>query len=140
MSCMIQTALMFCGACMYNFLLILLLFIKLQEIKFDLKKLKNVFIQFRKSGQEDRKMSCDETSTDIREMLELQLAEVEMLESMFANPGEFTLDGQTVLEQLRAFLDGTISYECLDSRVGFTVRILTSTSPVSSKLHALYFL
>ena len=76
-------------------------------------------------------MSGDGESPDVREMLELQLAEVEMLESMFSNPGEFTLDSNTVLEELRAFVNGTINYDCLESRVGFTVKIVTSSSPVS---------
>ena len=70
-------------------------------------------------------------SVDVREMLELQLAEVEMLESMFANPGEFTLDSHTVLDELRTFVNGTVNYDRLESRVGFTVKIVTSSSPVS---------
>ena len=76
-------------------------------------------------------MSGGEDSVDIQEMLQLQLAEVEMLESMFANPGEFTRDSQTVLEELRAVVDGTMDYDCLESRVGFTIKIITTTSPVS---------
>ena len=84
-------------------------------------------------------MSGDGESPDLREMLELQLAEVEMLESMFANPGEFTRDSNTVLEQLQAFVDGTISYDCLESRVGFTVKIVTSSSPVSCSLACFQF-
>lgn len=67
----------------------------------------------------------------MRETLELQLAEVEMLESMFSNPGEFTQDSLEALPEVRAFVDGTLSYECLDSRVGFTIKISTSESLAS---------
>ncbi|KAL8558367.1 hypothetical protein ACOMHN_061246 [Nucella lapillus] len=73
----------------------------------------------------------EEDSVDLREMLQLQLAEVEMLQSMFSNPGEFTLDSQLVLDELRAFLEGTIDYEVLESRVGFTIKIPTSSLLVS---------
>ncbi|KAK7471339.1 hypothetical protein BaRGS_00036014 [Batillaria attramentaria] len=76
-------------------------------------------------------MSKNEENADVREMLELQLAEVEMLESMFANPGEFILDSPEALQELRAFIDGTLSYECLDARVGFTIKISTSESSLT---------
>nr|KAG5688792.1 hypothetical protein BaRGS_033276 [Batillaria attramentaria] len=66
-------------------------------------------------------MSKNEETADVREMLELQLAEVEMLESMFANPGEFVLDSPEALQELRAFIDGTLSYECLDARANFYI-------------------
>lgn len=69
---------------------------------------------------------CESESTSLQEMLELQLAEVEMLESMFPDPGEFILDNRDSLQELKAFVDGTLSYECVDSRIGFTIKISTS--------------
>ncbi|XP_076468323.1 RWD domain-containing protein 2A-like [Babylonia areolata] len=85
------------------------------------------------SGNKDSENIQDvngkEDSTDVSEMLQLQLAEVEMLESMFANPGEFTLDNQSVLDELRAFVEGTIDYDVLESRVGFTIKMMTTSSP-----------
>jgi hypothetical protein len=73
-------------------------------------------------------------NTDVREMLELQLAEVEMLESMFSNPGEFVLDSKTALEELRAFVDGVINYDTLQTRIGFTIRLNVSTEKVNISL------
>lgn len=74
----------------------------------------------------DTKMS----TTDFAEMLSLQLTEVQMLESMFSNPGEFIIDSHDALAELQAFVDGGKAYESLDSRVGFTIRIKVSSAPV----------
>ncbi|KAK7097059.1 RWD domain-containing protein 2B-like [Littorina saxatilis] len=71
----------------------------------------------------------ENSGIQLQEMLELQLAEVEMLQSMFPNPGEFTLDSKTVLEELQSYVDGRIRYEYLGTRIGFTVKILTSSTP-----------
>ncbi|GFO18266.1 RWD domain-containing protein 2b [Plakobranchus ocellatus] len=57
------------------------------------------------------------------EAFELQLSEVEMLQSMYANPGEFVLDDPTSLEQIQAVLAGHVSLENLYTRIGFTVKI-----------------
>ncbi|GFS19852.1 RWD domain-containing protein 2B [Elysia marginata] len=57
------------------------------------------------------------------EGLDLQLSEVEMLQSMYANPGEFALDDPTALDQIRAVLAGDFSTESLQTRIGFTVKV-----------------
>ncbi len=60
-------------------------------------------------------------------MLELQLSEVEMLQSMFPSPGEFKMDnGPEALEEIQAFIDGKIKAEYLESRLGFIVNIITT--------------
>ncbi|BFZ14745.1 hypothetical protein BsWGS_17784 [Bradybaena similaris] len=63
------------------------------------------------------------TSEKCIEGLELQLAEVDMLTSMFANPGEFTLDDPTALELVRAVVSGNLALEELESRLGFIIKV-----------------
>lgn len=71
-----------------------------------------------------------EELVDLRAMLELQLSEVEMLTSMFPNPGEFQLDDDTVLSDMQNFVDGKIKYKYLQCRIGFVVKIDVDGSKV----------
>jgi len=57
------------------------------------------------------------------EGLELQLAEVDMLMSMYPNPGEFVLDDPEALEYLRSVVSGELEVETLESRLGFSVTV-----------------
>ena len=66
----------------------------------------------------------DEGSIDIRETLSLQLAEVEMLQSMFATDGEFVLDDQTAVPDIRSLVDGATEQSQLHSRIRFTLKLL----------------
>ena len=63
------------------------------------------------------------SDVDLREMLQLQLSEVEMLSSMFANPGEFLLEDPTCLAEIQEFTDASVSYDKIQSRIGFTVKV-----------------
>ena len=62
---------------------------------------------------------------DVSEMLSLQLTEIEMLASMFPNPGEFQLDDPSAVATIQAFVDGELQREDLHSRIGFTVKVDT---------------
>lgn len=62
-------------------------------------------------------------SVDLVEMLSLQLTEVEMLESMFPNPGEFQLDDPSTVADFQAFVDGQLKQDDLRSRIGFIVKL-----------------
>lgn len=46
-----------------------------------------------------------------------------MLQSMYPNRGEFVLDDPTALEQIKSVLAGDFSTECLQTRIGFTIKI-----------------
>ena len=60
---------------------------------------------------------------NITEMLELQMSEVEMLRSMFPDSKEFKLDEAMALVNIQGFLAGSIKYEYLYDRIGFTVHL-----------------
>ncbi|XP_067661573.1 RWD domain-containing protein 2B-like [Haliotis asinina] len=78
----------------------------------------------------------DPSSVDLKETLELQLSEVEMLQSMFPNPGEFKMeDGPESLEEIQAFLDNKMRAEFLESRIGFIVKITTSKKTAELVCH-----
>ncbi|KAL3878371.1 hypothetical protein ACJMK2_030730 [Sinanodonta woodiana] len=88
-----------------------------------------VFLQKAKKKMNDDITEAEEVKeVDIKQMLELQVSEVEMLASMFPNPGELTMDEHTALTNIRNFLAGRIKYEYLHSRVGFTVKIVSEDS------------
>lgn len=53
--------------------------------------------------------------------LELQLAEVEMLQSMF--PNEMAIDDPAALSEIQNFVEGKLSYDFLNSRVGITLHL-----------------
>ncbi|XP_041368981.1 RWD domain-containing protein 2B-like [Gigantopelta aegis] len=67
-------------------------------------------------------------TADLKDLLELQLSEVEMLASMFPNPGEFSLDSRSALADVQAFVEGKIQYQYLRTRIGFTVRIAADSN------------
>jgi len=60
---------------------------------------------------------------DVHQMLELQLSEIEMIRSMFPNPGEVILDDEAAVDEIRTFLDGKIDYDSLSLRLGFTLKV-----------------
>lgn len=68
----------------------------------------------------------NEEDINVKEMLQLQLSEVEMLSSMFANPGEFVLEDPMCLAEIQEFVDGSSSYDKVHSRVGFTIKVKSS--------------
>ena len=68
----------------------------------------------------------------LKELLELQLSEVEMLQSMFCNAGEFELDDPTSVPEIQSFMDGIIQYEYLQSSIGFTVKITLDDDKVGT--------
>ncbi len=61
------------------------------------------------------------TEMSVRESLQLQLQELELLSSMF--PGELRLDDDAAPGVVQSFVDGATRYESVDSRLGFTVQI-----------------
>ena len=69
----------------------------------------------------DHLETADEAN--ITEMLELQMSEVEMLRSMFPDTKEFKLDDPMALVNIQGFLSGSIKYEYLYDRIGFTVHL-----------------
>ena len=46
-----------------------------------------------------------------------------MLQSMYANPGEFVLDDPSSVEQIQAVLSGDFNIGNLQTRIGFTIKI-----------------
>ncbi|KAL4230146.1 RWD domain-containing protein 2B [Mactra antiquata] len=71
---------------------------------------------------------------DVLEMLQLQLSEVEMLQSMFPGDNELKLDDVTALEDIQRFVDGKFKYEYLHSRLGFTITIAVEDCKESVEL------
>ncbi|XP_013419931.1 RWD domain-containing protein 2B [Lingula anatina] len=59
----------------------------------------------------------------VREMLELQCAEVELMQSMYSNPGEFVLDDPYVTDHIKQFLDGDTDYTDFHDRISFTLKL-----------------
>lgn len=83
---------------------------------------------------EDEEVTAEEDDlgeVNIKEMLDLQISEVEMLQSMFPNPGEFKMDDASTLPAINAFLENKLTYDLLNNRVGFSVHI----TPESSKVY-----
>ena len=66
---------------------------------------------------------CELSTEDIKELLGLQLCEVEMLTSMFPSAGEFVLDDPAAPVQIQEVVDGTLPYKELACRIGFSVKI-----------------
>lgn len=78
-----------------------------------------------------------EAKIDVSEMLQLQLSEYEMLQSMFPGVNELKIDDVNALIQIKSFVEGNSRYEYLHSRLGFTVKIAVEDYKVrcSQKLH-----
>ena len=66
------------------------------------------------------------SEVNVQEMLQLQLSEVEMLSSMFANPGEFVIEDPMCLAEIQEFVDGSTSCGKVSSRIGFTLKVKSS--------------
>ena len=64
-----------------------------------------------------------DNSIELRETLALQLAEVEMLASMYANDGELAMDDPTAVPDIQSFIDGNSEYSQLNSRIRFTLKL-----------------
>jgi len=60
---------------------------------------------------------------DIEEMLGLQVAEVDMLASMYPKAGEFEMDDPLSLIEVQSFLDGEIPYAAVQARIGFILKL-----------------
>ncbi|KAK6168476.1 hypothetical protein SNE40_021000 [Patella caerulea] len=73
-------------------------------------------------------------TVNIKEMLNLQVAEVEMLKSMYPQKGEFVLDDEYAVREIQAFVDGDLDCEP-ENRIGFTVNIVTNMQPVEFVVH-----
>lgn len=58
---------------------------------------------------------------NLEEMLRIQLTELEMLQSMFSNPGEFCVDDYSVIADINEFVDGKCSV--IPPRLDFTVNL-----------------
>ncbi|PSN57282.1 hypothetical protein C0J52_02565 [Blattella germanica] len=58
---------------------------------------------------------------NLEEMLRIQLSELEMLQSMFSNPGEFSVYDHSVIADINEFVDGK-SFVC-PPRLDFTINL-----------------
>ena len=59
---------------------------------------------------------------NLEEMLRVQLSEVEMLQSMFPNPGEFCVYDYSVIADINEFVDGKCSL--YPPRLDFTINLV----------------
>ncbi|XP_052078149.1 RWD domain-containing protein 2B-like [Mytilus californianus] len=80
----------------------------------------------------------EETQVNIPDMLELQVSEIEMLQSMFPNSDELRLDDPAVIAEIRQYLDGKLAYEYLQNRIGFTLKITPGNQKVTIEVVCLY--
>ena len=64
-----------------------------------------------------------EGDCDIYELLTLQLAEIEMLQSMFPQPGELELDDPLVVGIMQTFVEERKPVDTLNDRISFTLNI-----------------
>ncbi|KAL5011312.1 hypothetical protein ScPMuIL_009863 [Solemya velum] len=55
--------------------------------------------------------------------LDLQLSEVDMLISMFPDQEEFKLDDPCAVAEVKSYVEGNMSYDELQSRIGFTLNL-----------------
>ena len=73
------------------------------------------------------------TSGNVVEMLQLQLSEYEMLQSMFPGDNELKIDDGASLIHIKSFVDGDSKYEYLHSRLGFSLNIASEDCKVCLK-------
>lgn len=59
---------------------------------------------------------------NLEEMLRIQLSELEMIQSMFSNPGEFCIDDPSVIADINDFLDGKTN--AFPPRLDFTINLV----------------
>lgn len=83
-------------------------------------------------------LEAEEGIVNIPEMLDLQLSEVEMLQSMFPERGAFRLDDPLVIAEIRSFLEGKFHYEYLQRRIGFSLRLMPGNHKVMIEIVCLY--
>ncbi|XP_075718199.1 RWD domain-containing protein 2A isoform X2 [Rhinoderma darwinii] len=72
-------------------------------------------------------------STSVRECLELQLLEMEMLFSMFPSKEDIVINGVNSLAILRRYLEGT--YDSLPPSIEFSIFVKTQDLKVKAELH-----
>jgi hypothetical protein len=58
---------------------------------------------------------------EVEEKLRMQLFEMEMLQSMYSNPGEFCVDNHAILADINEYLDGRT--EILPCRLDYTINL-----------------
>uniref|UniRef100_A0A8D8ZPI5 RWD domain-containing protein 2A n=1 Tax=Cacopsylla melanoneura TaxID=428564 RepID=A0A8D8ZPI5_9HEMI len=77
-----------------------------------------------------------EHSFTIEECLELQLQEIEMLQSMFANPGEFTMFDETMINNVQKFIDCSPGEKHeLPNHLDFTITLTRDRKKLSICIH-----
>ncbi|KAF4523106.1 hypothetical protein B566_EDAN003120 [Ephemera danica] len=60
--------------------------------------------------------------SDVEEMLRIQLSELEMLQSMFSNPGEFCMDDYGALADIHEYIEGRCTV--LPPQLDFTIKLI----------------
>lgn len=90
------------------------------EEELDLKELEAQILQF-------------VDKSDVEEMLRLQISELEMLQSMFSNPGEFCMDDYGAIADVHEYLDGRCTI--LPPQLDFTINLLLETVRVLVIIH-----
>ena len=60
---------------------------------------------------------------EMYDLLSLQLAEVEMIQSMFPNPGELEFDDGHAVDAIRSFVEKKNNNRVLRERIGFTLNL-----------------
>lgn len=73
---------------------------------------------------------------DVEEKLRMQLFEMEMLQSMYSNPGEFCVDNPAIVADINEYLDGRT--DTLPCRLDYTINL--TMDPNVCKLFSLGFL
>ena len=66
-------------------------------------------------------MDAFTSKSHIKNMLALQLTEVEMLQSMYPNAGELSLDSVNVLDSVRSYVTNTKEGKLVPDRLGFSL-------------------
>ena len=72
-------------------------------------------------------MASEDSLCDVESTLSLQVAELEMLSSMFPGAGELEMDDNTALAQVQSFVAGHLPYDALQARLGFTIKLQVQT-------------
>lgn len=70
----------------------------------------------------DLQMAVQKDSSCLK-TLDLQLSEVDMLISMFPDQEEFKLDDPCAVAEVKSYVEGNMSYDELQSRIGFTLNL-----------------
>ena len=78
-----------------------------------------------RGDDDDSVVNDDSDNATGGEMLGLQLAEFEMLMSMYSNVNELQCDDPAAIVDIQNVVDGTTKYDQLKSRIRFTLKICT---------------